>query len=429
MSDSEAEAPKPRVARSNDHEFATVHRSNQSRLCHLERDADELAGGMAALRIEVNRLLETQGQTPFVQEPAVLSQSRPALHVVDWEATVEEARKHLRSSNINFEGNQTFDLLSLDEMAEINTHLSRPTYGRIPWDRWDFMFSFVAGIAGGLTDVVMGTPGHFVQQAVADKNHWLGGLMERVHAMHPGGAPIDYQGPHFGGRHHRGLTIGHDLARPLAGIQQFRDGVFRGSYYTDGVKHVVEAASNRLGRPFQPMTWAGAVLAWLIHNFCDFFSSASLPIPGTSWFYESPSREIRVLVQREMYQQGINLRHLTLQTLSPFVVEVIVRCYLFARYRTHLKDDAFNQKRAELFSTAHALSLGFNMGKVVLLQNPLLINMPQVIALMLHLGRLVLLESKRTGYSAIVHRNVREFKMNQTALEQILIDHPKVAVG
>lgn len=402
-----------------DAELATIHKANEARLADLSREIADLKCGTVELLAELDAWLA----------PGAIEHGHgTALHPVkanvacrpSWAETVVRAKAELAARALR-EPTGSIELLSAEENVEITQHLSRPLYERIPWDRWDYLVAFGVGLAGAVVDVLLGTPGRFVQQAMADKNHWLGKWMESIHARAPGGAPIDYQGPDFGGPYHRGLTTGHDILRPLEGIRQFKDGVFRGFYYTDGVKHVVETAVNQYGNAYSSMSWGAAVLAWMVHNACDYFSSNSLPIPGTSWLYEMSDRDVRVFVQKELYQRRINLRHVNLQTLAPLIVEVGISAYSALRQRnTDAPKEALEQKRSELLVLGHTLTTAVNIGKILLLNDPTMLNVPALLALLRRILGLVIMEQKRNSFVARIARNSRELLRSQEDIEHML---------
>lgn len=402
-------------------EIATVHRANQARIEGAEDRIQALRAETRALIAETEALLDQE-----VLETAKLNQTfevTPAASTASprgWAQLLENAEELLEAEGIA-PPHCVGSLLSQEENAAITAHLQRPTYERLIWDKWDLLVAFGAGLAGAATDVLLATPGKFVEQSMAERKSWLGSWLESVHQKAPSGAVIDYQGPHFGGPHHRGLTTGHDLLRPLEGIRQFMDGVFRGSYYQEGVRHVVETAVNQYGKPYAPMGWEAAAIAWVVHNVCDFFSSKSLPIPGTSWISELPSRKLRVFVQRDLYQNGIHLRHLTLQTLAPLVVEVGVRAYIALRYRkATASEEAIRQKRTELLTLGHTLTVAINTGKLVVLKDPTMLNLPALIALLKNFAGLVLLEQGRHSLVARIARNADDLTAIQSELEGLL---------
>jgi hypothetical protein len=407
-----------------DPDLATVQRANQARLEDLARGAQALREDTKSLLAEVDAVVDPDLLETILGEDRLRLITEQALprsdEISSWNEAVDRSRSELQARDIETP-NSIVELLSPEENERVSAYLGRPIYERIPWDRWDLFVAFGAGIAGAAVDVLLGTPGRFVQQAMADKNHWLGSWMESIHERDPGGAIIDYQGPHFGGPYHRGLTTGHDLLRPLEGIRQFKDGIFQGFYYKDGVKHLVETASNQYGNPYGTMGWGAAVLAWMVHNACDFFSSKSLPIPGTSWLYEQPDRDVRIFVQNDLYQNGINLRHVTLQALAPLVVEVGIRTYTAIRYRNaEAPGEALRQKRTELLVLGHMLTTAVNLGKIVVLKDPTMLNVPALLALLRHVLGLVVLEQGRNSFVAKISRNAAELRASQEEIEGLL---------
>ena len=410
-----------------DKALATVQRSNQARLEDLKSGIETLNDETKALIAEVDAVLDPEilNNTPVDQLPPVqddsVSSSEEAL---SWDDVVETAEADLIQRGIDVP-QSIVQLLSDEENKQISDYLNRPIYERIPWDRWDLFVAFGAGIAGAAVDILLGTPGRFVQNAMADKEHWLGEWMESIHEKHPKHAPIDYMGKDFMGKekfgYHRGLTTGHDLLNPLEGIKQFKDGEFRGFYWQDGMKFTVEETQNQYGTEYSGMSWQGAVLAWGVHNICDFFSSTSLPIPGTSYLYGLPNRDIRIFVQKHLYQKGINLRHVTLQTLTPLVVEVVIRSYMAIRYKNvDAPKDALRQKRTELLALGHTITTAVNIGKIAILKDPTMLNIPALLLCLKNVLGMVVLEQKRNSFAAKITRNVAELRANQDEIESML---------
>lgn len=415
---------KPFDGKKADKELAIVHKKNEGELA----DAKGLA---AKMELENKRLINElkevgirAGKNSILVE-GDLPERRIEILPQDefgrvWDELVIASRQECARRGIPLPESSS-DLLSHDEQLQIIERLERPIWERMPWDRYDYLTAFAGGVVGSAIDILLATPGHFAEAMMADKNTRLGSWMERIHSLHADGAPIDYQGAHFGGGFHRGLSPGHDLLRPLEGIRQFRDGVFRGAYYKDGVKYVIESSVNQFGKAYEKRSYGDAVCAWAIHMFCDFFSSASLPIPGTSWVRECSSRELRVFVQNDLYQSGINLRHLTLQTLAPLVTEIGVSSYMIVRYsKSSSPSSAIQQKKIEMLTLGHALTTAINMGKVVVLEDPTRINVPAILALMNRLNTMILLEDRRTSLLGRILRNNQEIFNAQLEIEQML---------
>jgi hypothetical protein len=413
-----------------DNELAIVHTSNKIMLDDLKKEVINTKRDMKLLLSEIDDLpvknISTQELGNIIDEFDKRSITSASANIIanyasDWESTLLASQKEIISHGIDPDEIYIDDLLSPEENYAIQQKLNRPLYDRIPWDKWDYIFSFGAGLIGGGLDIFLGTPGSGLQAQMADKNSWIGSQMEKIHHLHPVDAPIDYQGKHFGGGYHRGLTKAHDLFRPLEGIRQFMDGEFRGFYWVDGKKYFIESSVNQFGKSYQTMDFGDAVLAWMIHMFCDFFSSTSLPIPGTSYIYGMDNRDLRVLVEKDIYQSGINLRHLVLQTIPTISIELILRSYVLFRYHNKIvNSDALTQKKTELLAVGHSVCAGFNIGKVIVLSDPLLINLPQLFALSKTLIRLALQESKRNSFYNKTLRNLKELHQTQKKFENLI---------
>lgn len=419
--------------RKSENELAIVHAANRIMLEDIKNTVKNTKDELALLLDAADKipLIEMAGpQSDVLQDKSNKSLSannsvrQNSIRVpvaLDWDSIVQVASKEVEAHGLNPSQIYLYDLLTPDENIAIQKYLDRPLYERLPWDKWDYIFAFGTGLVGGVFDIILGTPGFGLQEQMADKNSWIGCHLDKFHHLHSGGAPADYQGPHFGGGFHRGLTKAHDLLNPIEGIRQFMDGQFRGFYWVDGKKYFIESPVNQYGNPYQTMDFGAAVLAWMIHMFCDFFSSTSLPIPGTSYIYGMDNRELRIFVQEDLYKSGFNLRHLVLQTIPPIAIEVILRSYTFLRYRRQtVNQDALAQKKMELLAVAHAVSAGFNIGKVIVLQDPLFINLPQLVALARTLIRLVLQEYSRNSFFEKALRNVRDLSQTQKEYEDLV---------
>lgn len=430
-----------------DNELAIVHKANRIMLDDVSSTIENTKQELKELRDELDKLpvdnVSVQKMDILPNENNDSSPENKSSDIVinqnqknnikpspssDWDSVVQTSKTEIESCGFDSNQISLYDLLSPEENLAIQQKLNRPMYERIPWDKWDYGFAFGAGLVGGGLDIFLGTPGFGLQEQMADKNSWIGRQMEEIHNFHnkfpyPNyKAPIDYtEAGKVGGGFHRGLTTGHDLFHPLEGIRQFMDGEFRGFYWKDGEKIFFESSVTKGGTPFQPMNWSDAVLAWMIHMFCDFFSSASLSIPGTSYVYGMDNRALRIFVEKDLYQSGINLRHITLQTIPPTAIEVIIRSYIFFRYHKQTVDpDALTQKKTELLTVAHSISAGFNIGKVIVMEDPLLINIPQLIALSKTLIQLVLQEYNRNSFFRKALRNLSDLQKTQQEYETLV---------
>lgn len=211
----------------------------------------------------------------------------------------------------------------------------------------------------------------------------LNTLHEKVFKHKPG-APIDYQGPHFGGGHHRELSKGHDLARFVEGIKAFKNGTFEGVRFENGIRIPVIATANQFGNAYSQMTTIQAIIEYAHHMFADLFSTYSLPFPGYSFLRESDSRKLRKL-SADMYQNGFNCKNVIIQSVSTIAIEVIIRLYYSIMAVKNMKTDielsedysnfdAFKEfiaphhkeKLNEMLLVAHSIVTAFNAGKIVI---------------------------------------------------------------
>ncbi len=230
------------------------------------------------------------------------------------------------------------DLLMPEIIAKINLRFEAPL-SREPWNKGDIAVVFGAALVGIVADFFcapIGNPlskflenygmknpadhgSHYVYDAfegiqkrlhgsgLADRIPWLQKIAD-IQATH-NNLPIDFKGTHFGGPHHRILSGGHDLLRFLSGIWQVKNGQFIGVRYENG-KAIMEVLSSQVGAtaPFaQQVDWTTATVMYFLHVLADFFTTTSLPIPGTTILRELPSRELRKFIAQS-YQGGFNFR-------------------------------------------------------------------------------------------------------------------------
>jgi len=275
-------------------ELAIVHAANRIMLEDINSTVENTKKELKILLDEVDKLpvdnIDVENiELPLneINEPLLDNQSvNAALNqdkinnlkqsiTPDWDSIVQVSKKEIADPWLNPDQLFLYDLLSPEENIAIHEYLNRPLYERISWDKWDYVFAFGIGLTGGIFDIFLGTPGFGLQKQMVDKTTWVGSQMEKIHNLHPGGATVDYQGKKFGGAYHRGLSPGHDLFQVCEGIRQFKDGEFRGWYWVNGKKYFFESSVNQFGKDYEPMCWGEAVLAWMTHMFCDFFSTTS----------------------------------------------------------------------------------------------------------------------------------------------------------
>jgi len=90
-------------------------------------------------------------------------------------------------------------LFSAAELQRIERALCQPIC-REKWDKWDFVSVFSAAVLGVVTDFLADTNTKFIMDGLS-KIDTL-----KKWSCQTKGLPIDYQGPGFGGKYHRGLS-------------------------------------------------------------------------------------------------------------------------------------------------------------------------------------------------------------------------------
>ena len=295
-------------------------------------------------------------------------------------------------------------LFSKDDLLKIERELSQPIQ-REKWDRWDYVTVFTAATSGAIAD-------HFTKGIDNNLSNWLDGFKIETPKV-----AIDYQGPGFGGRYHRGMSSGHNILRIFSAIWQIKNGTFTGLKQTPNGFEWVETTVNQYGNNFDTYSGFEAFLIWMKHHLSDFVTPDSLPFPGMSFLMELPDHEIRKFAI-QMYSHGYNLRFILVQALSPALVEIITRGYVMGREYKEFGEIKFPSakrlKLTELLLTGHLLVTAVNAGKVIIQCNaegPLALrnlNIPSIIATIRYLIPFVYKRIKLNDPVEIIKRNAKD---------------------
>ena len=343
-------------------------------------------------------------------------------------------------------------LLPPDLVRQIEKEFDKPL-ARSPWDKWDATVVFGAALVGIVVDwfcAPLGNPLSDKLRSYGTTLHDKGGvesgfsqLQKRLSKSPLAGKfewvdkiakmdvshdnlPIDYSGKHFGGNYHRGLSPGHDLLRFMSGIWQIKNGQFIGTRFEFGQAIMeVQSVSQRGNVYAGTQDWQTAAILYLLHVIADFFTKTSLPVPGATLLREIPSRDIRKFVS-DMYEGkiggvrsehgGVNLRHLVGQSVTPTVVSLVIWLYHLIRYRIggwwanrqghpYQEEAVKGLKLNEMMATAHTIVTGVNVGKVIVTENPTMLNVPELIVCMKHLSGLAVKTLQRRSPQARFERN------------------------
>jgi hypothetical protein len=143
----------------------------------------------------------------------------------------------------------------------------KPEYGEsYKLDKYDWLVAALLGILAGVADVVIGKPGGYSEP----KMKWAKAYDFKK-------SPIDYQGD-LGAPvgDHRLYSNGHDLCRYGQTVQDVCEGRYSGWLPKGG-------ESSALVGDFPSLDPTQAMLHIAVHLYKDFWTSRSLPIPGTSY--------------------------------------------------------------------------------------------------------------------------------------------------
>ena len=324
------------------------------------------------------------------------------------------------------------DLLTQAEIDSITAELNRPISEREKWIKGDFVVVFIAALLGAIADIVLGNRSNALTGKNTDFSKWLDGFH-----IHEGGAPIDYQGPGFGGGYHRVLSKEHDILRFIEGIQAFREGKFVGiKYDAEGVAHKVISYVNQNGKPYEQLSMIEAIVRYAKHMFADLLSKNSLPFPGSSFLIEANSQELRAFAV-DMYTNGFNCKNIITQGLSTAIIEIIIRVYVsiqsLQKYNTQvsIKEDYSNmdaikaffvpasqEKLAEMLLISHAVVTAVNVGKVVIKEAPWELNVTEIISVIRYGIAVVKNSRKRNSEYAKLLRNCNEISQRWACLAE-----------
>ncbi|OGQ26428.1 MAG: hypothetical protein A2138_09955 [Deltaproteobacteria bacterium RBG_16_71_12] len=309
-----------------------------------------------------------------------------------------------RTGVIRIHSDLLLALLSEDETAALRKHLARPTFERLRWATGDYLVCGACALLGlGLQILNYAWRPNSPIDQDGGLRRWFD---DRLH-HHTLNSPIDYQGPGFGGGLHRVRTRGHDLARFFEAVDQTARGEFAGVRWSYGTAAEVIQAANQYGTTYPPMSWLAAFVNVTVHLFGDFFSAHSLPLPLSSVVYENARRELRKFVH-DLYENGFNLRHVSLGALEVLLAHLAIEVWLWLQYGKSRHDDPVQMKRYEMRAAVMGFLSGANIAGCALFENPFLLDIPVLIAAVDSAIRLLGLRAKSASWVFKEIRNLDE---------------------
>jgi hypothetical protein len=147
---------------------------------------------------------------------------------------------------------------------------------------------------------------------------------------------------------------------------------------------------------YQNIDATKALSILFVHLFKDFFTKRSLPLPGVTYLANLNGDKMPEFIEELHLDHDFNLRVLTGQVLSVLAVEVILRVYLkFKYFRSKEAPELIDEKKAKMLLCSHSIAMLFNIGKVVVTQNPFMLNIPQLIKIIQYLYKLLKAENEK----------------------------------
>lgn len=315
------------------------------------------------------------------------------------------------------------DGLSADDyIQKLTDEMNQISFDTIPLDKWDIIVTFSLALMEVAGDFFICDPKNpkSLAHTLSDKNSKLGSFMDSIHhKLDHSGQPLDYQGPKFGGGDHRVRTFAHDLLMFPFAIYMLMNGKFIDGYYENSLFQTVVSSANQFGTPYESMSFLDSIVGYATHMAADFFSAAGLPIPGYSLLTHAPNREIRKFAN-DLYHDGLNLRNLLLQGVPVALTELGMWIYMGLRYNgTSYSKEMIQHKRNKLLLIAHGIATAVNVGKVIITQNPVSLNLIMIIRTF-HLVWKVLSEELSLTNKAVT-KEAMEIVKNRVETMQTLI--------
>ena len=298
------------------------------------------------------------------------------------------------------------ELLSPQEVGRLRAYLDRPVFERLCWTKGDYVVCGACVLVALALEMLnlAWRPDSPVDRE-GKLRTWFG---QKLH-HHAPDSPIDHQGPGFGGKLHRVRSPGHDVSRFLEAVHQTATGEFRGTTWGYGSPSDVFSRANQYGNSYPEMSWTAAFVNVVVHLFCDFFSTHSLPLPLSSVVYENAGREFRIFVHDDLYGGGFNLRHVTIGSLGFLLAFLAIEVWLWMQHGSAgRKTDPVALKRYEMRSAVTGFLTGANVAGCALFRDPFLLNVPMLVAAVDSSARMLQLRARRDSWVLKGMRNLDE---------------------
>lgn len=295
-----------------------------------------------------------------------------------------------------------------EEIKRLQKEMSELDLRSIPFDKYDFVLIFTAGLVGAACDILLGKPAggynDLLNRAVEPKinNDFAFGLGNFLKDYDLPNNPIDKNIPGIPVGDHRLYSYGHDLLRVFRTVKLMITGTGPVGISGLGGEVILEQAPEkwieslaRLGiatndlQAFDtlPLDERSKIIVKILiilflHLYKDYCSARSLPIPGSTFLANLNNNEMPEFLNELTNSKELNLRTLSGQALSIASIELILSVYALIRKKSDKEiytDEQYKNKSGKTKLIAHSVALAFNTGKVILTGNPAFINLPQII--------------------------------------------------
>ncbi|HZK23304.1 MAG TPA: hypothetical protein VFC62_04280 [Atopostipes sp.] len=276
------------------------------------------------------------------------------------------------------------------EIAQLESEMSDFNIDSIPFRQADFVVIFLAGILGGTCDVILGKPANaYGIDSLKPKEPKITNNFLKQYDLKTN--PIDKAIPGASVGNHRIYSDGHDLVKFFKTVNMMFTGTGKIGVAGTGGKLVLEQAPSgwmesleKLSiNPGDPSSYIKLSIVLALHLYKDYCSARSLPIPGSSILSSLNHNEMPSFMNKLTNDMELNLRTINGQILSVVTIEIINGIYSFIVKNTEegkrWTKEQHKHKKEKMLLLSHSIALMFNVGKVVVTENPAFINFPQII--------------------------------------------------
>lgn len=298
-------------------------------------------------------------------------------------------------------GDLLLPMRNIDIEAEINQlqdDMSDIDLSSIPFDKFDLVIVFIAGLMGAACDIILGKPADgyngLLKSAEEPKinDKFAFGLGKYLKQYDLKNNPIDKTIPGIQVGDHRLFSYGHDLLRIFQTVAVMLTGTGPVGVTGLGGELILEQAPEKWIENLKELGIDGTkpdiksvikiLIILFLHLYKDYCSARSLPIPGLTYIANLNKDTMPRFLDELTNDKEFNLRTLNGQVLSVVSIELVISIYSFIRKKTDkstYSDEQYKNKKEKLLLISHSIALAFNVGKVVLTNNPAFINFPQII--------------------------------------------------